>query len=361
MHMTLGAVYLERGRDDAAIAHFDRAAALAPASPEPLAFRGLALERLAWSDGPPESGPHTARTAEAARAYGEAWQRDPADLVSAYRFLRASRGGPGGPSVAAAAAALVAAAGRPAPAAAPPFALPTTDLFDDGMSPTPVLPLTTYAQAFLLLRRGRYDEAVTAFRQAVAAPPLDRRLTPAVAAADTSANGAMPIIGDAPLFATIGLQAHVRLDLDAAITAYERRVAHAPNDSAAHYALAEVYRARDDVDAALVEAAAAALLDRASAMPLVMIGQLHAAAGRDAEALPVLQRAISLAPDDAEARYALGRALLRLGRADEAQRELDVFRELQGKAMAEQRRQFEENFRKIEETLKATDPAGDKR
>ena len=284
-----------------------------------------------------------------------------ANLVNAYRFLRASRGGPGGPGVAGAAAALVAAAGRPAQAGAPPFALPTTDLLDDAMSPTPVLPLAAYAEAFRLLRRGKYDEAVTEFRRAVAAPPVDRRLTPAAAAADTSALGAMPIIGAAPLFATIGLHAHIRLDLDEAVAAYERRIALAPNDSAAHAALAEVYRARDDADAALVEAAAAALLDPTSATPLVMIGQLHAAAGRDAEALPVLQRATGLAPDDAEARYALGRALLRLGRADEAQRQLDVFRELQAKAMAEQRRQFDENFRKIEETLKAVDPAGDQR
>jgi hypothetical protein len=51
------------------------------------------------------------------------------------------------------------------------------------------------------------------------------------------------------------------------------------------------------------------------------------------------------------ARYALGRALLRAGRADEAREHLTAFEAIQKAEMEAQRRQFEENSRALESAL----------
>jgi tetratricopeptide (TPR) repeat protein len=395
MRTVLGAAYLERGKLDAGLAQLD-AAAIDGSSPDVHVFRGLALESAG-------------RSAEAAEAYRRAWQSDPSSAINAYRFLRTSRQAPDAPAAGAAIRTLRAAVDVTLTPGAPPFALLTLDLLDDGSSAAPVIPPAAYANAFALLRRGRYDDAVAAFRQVVAADAAaasaaDRavadesgRLASAdarVAAGDPAAarqalvetaqasppsfraywrlgtllqslgdqRGAAealeaaasgPIVGGATLWASVGRLHHLRLDLDAAAAAYARRIALQPNDSAGHYDLADVYRAGDDLAAAMVEALTAALLDPANARAFAMIGQLDAAAGRDNDALPMLQRAVDLAPTDGEARYALSRALLRLGRKDEAQRELEAFQQLQSKAMAAERRRFEENQATIDKALKA--------
>jgi hypothetical protein len=61
---------------------------------------------------------------------------------------------------------------------------------------------------------------------------------------------------------------------------------------------------------------------------------------------------VALNPSHLEARYALSRALLRLGLAEDARRELAVFEQLQQKAIEAQRRQFQENQIRIDEALK---------
>jgi tetratricopeptide (TPR) repeat protein len=403
MRTALGAAYLERGKVEAGLAQLDAAAALDGSSPEVHVFRGLALESAG-------------RPAEAAQAYHRAWQRDTASAINAYRFLRARRqaSGPPGiaaPDVAAATKTLRAAVDVASTAAstavAPPFILLTLDLLDDGSSAAPVIPPAAYANAFALLLRGRYDDAVAGFREAVADPTAAAaaersgaeersRLALAdahVAAGDPTAarqvlietlqvfpqshraswklgmllqslgdqRGAAdafeaaasgPIVGAAPLWAAAGRLHHQRLDLDAASAAYARRAALQPNDGAGHYDLADVYRASDDLAEAMVEALAAVLLEPANARAFAMVGQLDAAAGQDDAALPMLRRAVGLAPSDGEARYALSRALLRMGRKDEAQRELEVFQQLQSKAMEAERRRFEENQTTIDRVLK---------
>jgi len=397
MRTALGAVYLERGRFEAALTQFDLAGALDPSLPTPHVLRGLALDS-------------TARPDEAADAYRRAWERDSASAVNAYQFLRVTRGTAAAADVSAAVDALRAMVEAPRTIAAPPPAFdlalpPLLPLLDDAMSPSPVIPFAAYADGFALLRQGRYDEAVARFRDAVAADApgaADARAESArlaaadahVASGDTeSARRALretlqaypdsgraswklgtllqalgdergatealeraagrAIVGAGGLFATLGRLYHRQLDLDAAVAAYERHAALRPDDSAAHYALAEVFRARDDLDSARVEALAAALLDPTTAGPLVMIGQLDAAAGRDDAALGMLRRAVDLAPADPEARYALGRTLVRLGRTDEARRELEVFRRLQSQAMEEERRRVEQNQSVIDDALKA--------
>ena len=71
------------------------------------------------------------------------------------------------------------------------------------------------------------------------------------------------------------------------------------------------------------------------------------------QAVRLLRRAVTLDSTHLEARYALGRALMRLGQMEEGRRELQVFEQLQQKAMQDERRRFQENQIKIEETLKS--------
>jgi tetratricopeptide (TPR) repeat protein len=161
------------------------------------------------------------------------------------------------------------------------------------------------------------------------------------------------VAGLARLHAIIGQAYHAQFDLDAAAAAYRLRVRIAPNDRDAHFDLGEVYRAQDKLDEARVEYLAAALLDPTSAKVFGMLGQVEAAAGRDEAAVVMLRRAVTLDAELLEARYALSRALLRLGRSDEARQELQAYEQAQARAMDEQRRQFRDNQQKIDEVLKS--------
>lgn len=162
----------------------------------------------------------------------------------------------------------------------------------------------------------------------------------------------IPSLGGLPqLIAEIGRLHHNRLDLDAAAAAYARRVRIAPNDSSAHLDLGDIFRAQEKLTDALAEYLVAALLDPASARAFAMIGLVHASAGRHSEALPMLRRAVALDPAHVQARYGLSRALLRLGLVEESERELEAVRQLQAKAMEEERRRFQENQAKIDAVL----------
>jgi tetratricopeptide (TPR) repeat protein len=454
MHATLGTVYLERGRFDDALAQFASAAELDPSLAQVHLLRGLAYER-------------SERSREAAAAYRAAWQARPADPTTAYLVLRSE------PTVTAALDALWNAVTRRAESAnTTPGGFPIADLLDDASVAVPLFPPVAYGRGFTLLRHGKYEEALSALRNAVAVDPLvtdralhsdevkrglaalreknvrvavaeleaastrnpqsadvhrilgmvlaiakqyeqglvhlreaarlnarDERSRIAIAdvlmasgrpdaardslrdtirdlpdsaeahwqlgrveqalgdaaAVQSFENAATkPIVaGRARLYAIVGQAQHAQFDVDAAAEAYRRRVWIAPNDRDAHFDLGEVRRAQDKLDEARVEYLAAAWLDPASARTFAMLGQVEAAAGRDEVAVVVLRRALTLDAGLLEARYALSRALLRLGRTEEAQQELRAYEQAQAKAMDEQRRQFRDNQQKIDDVLKA--------
>ena len=75
MRATLGTVYLERGRFDAALVQFTTAAELDPSLAPVHVLRGLTYERLN-------------RPADAASAYRAAWQASPEQATTAYLLLR---------------------------------------------------------------------------------------------------------------------------------------------------------------------------------------------------------------------------------------------------------------------------------
>jgi tetratricopeptide (TPR) repeat protein len=156
------------------------------------------------------------------------------------------------------------------------------------------------------------------------------------------------VAGASFVFAAIGRLHHTALDLDAAARAYERRAALAPQSAPAHLDLAAIYQAQDRLDDALAESLAAVLVDPWSAAAFASAGQLRGDRGDDAGAIALLRSAVRLDGNLGAARYALGRALLRQGRADEARQEMAAFERIQRAEMDAQRRQFEENARKIE-------------
>jgi len=164
------------------------------------------------------------------------------------------------------------------------------------------------------------------------------------------------LAGDSQVYAAIGRIRHNQLDLDRAASAYQRRVELTPNDAAAHIDLGDVYRAQDRLDEALAEYLVAALLDPTSVRALATAAQIYVAAGRDEAGVTLLRRAVALDSAHLESRYALARALMRLGLTDEARRELELFQQLQQKALQDERRRFQENQIRIDETLKAGEP-----
>ena len=62
-----------------------------------------------------------------------------------------------------------------------------------------------------------------------------------------------------------------------------------------------------------------------------LLGKILLAQGAAAEAVEHLEAAARLAPDEANIRYQLGQAYQKLGRADLAQQQFEVFRQLKDK------------------------------
>lgn len=130
-------------------------------------------------------------------------------------------------------------------------------------------------------------------------------------------------------------------EFDRVVTLLRHRVSLDPNNPAVHRQLGLVYSRLGRREEALAELVMADLLGGADAESLAAIGQIHLDAGRLDDAEAIARRAIAVQPDRQDARYVLGRTLLRQGRTDEAREQLEVFQRLRAGALTEQRRTFE--------------------
>ena len=396
MRATLGATLLERGRVAEALVHLDRAATLDPSFAPAQVLRGLGHARL-------NQGGATAV------AFGAARRLDPASPATAYSFLRATGGATASPDRAAALDMLLkTVSGGPSATDLAPLPL---DLLDDASVDAPLFVPAAYVPGFRLIAAAKYAEALGSLRAAAAADPLVTAgaavttLNPAderarIAEADRlvaagkpeaahaslaetvrrfpasglahwrlgrlnedgadaaaalkayeAAERSAPVAGASLVYAAIGRLQHSALNLDAAAKAYERRVVLAPRSAQAHLDLGAVYQAQDRLEDALVEDLAAALVDPTSANAFAAAGQLRADQGDGEGAIVLLRSAVRLDADHGAARYALGRALLRAGRADEAREHLAAFERIQKAEMEAQRKRFEENSRALEAAL----------
>jgi len=159
------------------------------------------------------------------------------------------------------------------------------------------------------------------------------------------------IAGRAQFFTKIGQLATTAADIRSAVDAFERAVSANLNDPEAHKRLAGAFMLQDLTDEVFVELVAALLIDPRDAGAYSGIGQVYVNAGRYDEAVPPLRRALELSPDYPEARYALATALMRLGKTEEATRELERVQQAQRQMLEERRRTMAREV--LEEDAKA--------
>ena len=174
---------------------------------------------------------------------------------------------------------------------------------------------------------------------------LDRG-TDAVASLEAAASLTV-IAGKAHLYWRIAQLAHgYWRDFPRVIAVVSRRTWLALNEPHAHKDLGMAYQRAGRADEALAELLMATLLGYEDGEMLGAMGQIHLAAGRLEVAEATLRRAVALAPELPQPRYALGSTLGRLGRIAEATEQLDAFRRLQTAAFEAERRKFEEDRQK---------------
>jgi tetratricopeptide (TPR) repeat protein len=160
------------------------------------------------------------------------------------------------------------------------------------------------------------------------------------------------VAGKGQLYFRLADLSHQLQEYERVVVALSRRARLMPNEAGAHKDLGLAYNRVGRQDQALVELIMTSLLGLEDAETLAVIGQIHLNAGRYTMAEEVLRRAIALQPASAEARYALGGTLLRLGKADEGKAQLAEFRRLRTAALEDQRRTFELELRKREADLR---------
>lgn len=174
-----------------------------------------------------------------------------------------------------------------------------------------------------------------------------------------TAAGLSALAGKAQLYSEIG-NLHLRvLNADAAVQAFSRWVRLMPNDALAHRERGRALLLDGRQHQALVEFVAALLVGPEDPEAYLGIGQIHLAAAKYPEAVLVLERAVAMKADDAEARYALGTALLRMGQQEAGTKQLAEFHRLQALAVEDQRRRIEVGVMRLEAGVRTREGAHD--
>jgi tetratricopeptide (TPR) repeat protein len=150
-----------------------------------------------------------------------------------------------------------------------------------------------------------------------------------------------PLLGLNGIYQSMGAINAALQNFDAAVDAYSSRVDVHPNDPDAHQELGETYLRLGRHDEALVEFAMTLMLATGRADAYAGMAQVHLKEGRYADAVESSRRSLDLDADHRQARYALATSLLRLGRTDEGQKELETFQRLQAEDAAAHSRDLE--------------------
>ncbi len=160
------------------------------------------------------------------------------------------------------------------------------------------------------LTQGQNVEAENSFKRSLA---LDAKLVPALA--------------------YLGITYGERGLYDKAIGLYEQAIALNAQLAALHYLVADTILKTSNADTARAEKylKRATELDPTLAAAYLAWGRLYVRANRHSEAAPLLERAVSIEPELLEAHYQLSQVLRKLKRTDEANRELEIFKQLSAK------------------------------
>ncbi len=223
------------------------------------------------------------------------------------------------------------------------------------------------ARARVLSLSGRDADAESVLRETIEAFPdsslahwwlgllyerLNRR---ADARREIESATAGAIAGRTGLYTAIGRLAGNATEIAAAIDAFMHAVDANPNHPGAHKYLAGALLQQDRVNEAFIEFVATLLIDPLDGDAHAGIGRIHLDAGRYADAVSALRRAVEVAPNDTEARYALATALMRVGKTQEAAQEFDRVEEAQRRGFAERRRKMSLDVLKEEAARRAAE------
>lgn len=208
-----------------------------------------------------------------------------------------------------------------------------------------------------LIEAGRLEEAERALRETIARLPASGEARWALADLYEAqergieairqledAAALIVVAGKVHLYFRIAQIAHAQhRDHARVIDVLTKRVRLVPNEPHAHKDLGLAYSRAGREDEALLELLMTTLLGHEDAEVLTAIGQIRLNQGRLDRAEVALARAVQIDPEFAEARYAFGRTLQRLGRAAEAATQLELFDRLRAEAFEAQRRKFEQD------------------
>ena len=295
MHVALGAVYLDRGRTQDALAQFELARALDPSHADVPKFLQAARRQAAY--------PQMALVAE--RPNVEPFFPPPAYAAGFARLLTGDYG--------AAIASLKAAIAR-----------------EPGQTPPAGSGEARYARGRAHQRNGNYEEAI-------------RELTASLAFT--------PWIGANGIYQAIGAMAAARQNFDAAIAAYLRRLDLVPDDPEAHQDLGEIYLRQGRHEEALAMFATVLRWHPTHVAGHAAAARTSLALGNFLDAADSARRALAIDAGHKEARYVLATSLIRLGRVDEGTRELAVYQRLQDEETALRRQIYEAEGKKREAAL----------
>ena len=227
--------------------------------------------------------------------------------------------------------------------------------FEDAVRLAPGDERARVALGSALIEAGRLEDAERALRDAVARLPASGearwaladvyerqdRGSEAIRVLEDSTS-LIVVAGKAHLYWRIAQLAHLlHRDHRRVIAVLTQRMRLVPNEPHAHKDLGLAYSRAGRDDEALLELLMTRLLGYEDAETLTAIGQIHLNQNRLDRAETALARAVSLDPAFAEARYALGRTLQRLGREVEAVEQLKAFDRLRAAALEEQRLKYE--------------------
>jgi Flp pilus assembly protein TadD len=140
-----------------------------------------------------------------------------------------------------------------------------------------------------------------------------------------------------PALAYLGTTYAERGQYDKAIGFYEQAIALNAQTAALHYLVADTMFKTSNPDTTRIEKylKRATELDPKLAPAYLTWGKIYVRANRYSEAAPLLERAVSLQPELLEAHYQLSRVLVKLKRPDDANRELEIFKQLSEKQKAQ--------------------------
>ena len=136
----------------------------------------------------------------------------------------------------------------------------------------------------------------------------------------------------------IGGYAHLQLrDYPRAITYFSEMVRLSPDEASGYHFLAEAQRAAGQPQRAVTTLERALLVVRESPLTYQLLGAVYADLAQHRAAAEAYRRALAIDARLAEAWFGLGRASLRLGRADDAQEALRALEQMRSPRGAELR------------------------